>query len=64
MDTHCAPTGRAHVTTGYDCWCRPEFLLPCDECETGCWRCVDGTVPLTRAEADASAHPVIVVHHR
>ncbi len=33
---------RAHVTTGYDCWCDPVVEQRCDACDgdgASCWRC-------------------------
>lgn len=30
----------------------------------GCWRCVDGLIELTAAEAEACEHPLIIVHNR
>lgn len=54
---------REHVTTGLDCWCAPTYLLPCDECETGCWKCENGTTALTRTEAGAVDRPIVIVHN-
>ncbi len=52
-----------HDVESYDCWCRPRFYLPCDECDgTGCWKCSAGLIELTRAEADAAEQSLIVVH--
>lgn len=51
-----------HDTESIDCWCSPRYLKPCDECETGCWKCERGVIPLTREEAEACDDPIIVVH--
>jgi hypothetical protein len=61
---HTVPTIGEHTTVGLDCWCSPTYLLPCDECESGCWKCVGGSIALTRAEAGASESPLVVVHNR
>jgi hypothetical protein len=53
-----------HVTDGYDCWCGPRFFVPCDECETGCWKCDGGKVWLTLAEAEAEDRVIVIVHNR
>lgn len=52
-----------HVTDGNDCWCGPTFQRPCDECDSGCWKCDGGVIRLTREEADASDAPIVVVHN-
>jgi uncharacterized cupin superfamily protein len=57
------PEVTEHDTNSLDCWCSPTFMLPCDECEAGCWKCTDGTTPLTRAEAEACDSPIIIVHN-
>lgn len=33
INAHVHPTTEEHSTNGYDCWCDPVFLVPCDECE-------------------------------
>lgn len=55
-----------HITDSLDCWCSPSYLQPCDDCEDGCWKCIDGCVPLTRTEAGALGVKagLIVVHNR
>lgn len=54
---------RDHVTDGYDCWCQPRFLLPCDECAgVGCWKCTNGYIELSREDAGATPMPIIVAH--
>ena len=35
---------RSHVTDGSDCWCDPEVLQACDDCDLpepqkDCWKC-------------------------
>lgn len=30
----------------------------------GCWKCTDGLIELTQAEAHASEHPLVIVHNR
>jgi hypothetical protein len=32
--------------------------------DAGCWKCHHGLIPLTRAEAEATKHPLIIVHGR
>jgi hypothetical protein len=59
-----AETQMEHETSGLGCWCAPTYLLPCDECEDGCWKCVGGTIPLSRAEAEATDRPLVIVHNR
>lgn len=58
------PDQPEHDTNGLDCWCAPTYNLACDECEDGCWKCTDGLIPLTRAEAEATDQPLIIVHNR
>lgn len=29
---HVYPTTDEHITEGFDCWCSPAYMLPCDEC--------------------------------
>lgn len=60
---HTIPTWEAHDTTGLDCWCSPTYSLPCDECDTGCWKCERGAIALTRAEAEHAPRTVQVIHH-
>lgn len=59
------PSTREHDTTesGVHCWCGPTFFVPCDECDAGCWKCTDGAIPLTKAEAVASDRAIVVVHN-
>lgn len=61
-----------------DCWCMPRYLRPCDECGVDikvsihcddiatrtppCWKCVNGTIALTREEAETADFPLIIVH--
>lgn len=51
-----------HNINSVDCWCNPVYLLPCDECEDGCWKCEDGLTELTYEEAADPDVTVIVVH--
>lgn len=67
-----------HDVESFDCWCRPRYYLPCDECETspsdglgvmmvvpphlGCWKCTSGLIELTREQADICEHSLVVVH--
>lgn len=62
-----------------DCWCMPRYLKVCDECgvtinasihcdevaigSPPCWKCRDGTIPLTREEAGLADYPLIIVHN-
>lgn len=57
-DTH--NTGHGAV----DCWCDPRFCYVCEECggDGECWKCEDGTLPLSRDEAMAFPDPIIIVH--
>lgn len=34
ISSHVYRADREHSTDGYDCWCRPVFIVPCDECAT------------------------------
>lgn len=54
---------RAHNTIGLDCWCEPRFLLPCDECDTGCSKCKNGSIELSRSVARRSNSPLVIVHN-
>lgn len=57
------PVQRAHDTESLNCWCGPTFLLPCDECDGGgCWKCLRGTIQLTREEAEGATVPLVIVH--
>ena len=57
---------REHITDGNDCWCDPEYLLPCDDHGDSkrCWKCEgrNGCAVLTRAEADATDRSIVIVH--
>lgn len=54
---------RHNIAVGaLDCWCEPRYCLPCDECDTGCWKCESGLIRLTRDEAEAEDRPIIIVH--
>jgi hypothetical protein len=33
VNAHVYRTDEAHATDGYDCWCDPVFLKPCDDCD-------------------------------
>jgi hypothetical protein len=63
---HVLPTSDEHLTEGLDCWCVPTYFVPCDECENGegCWKCDDGKVWLTHAEALDEPQTIVVVHNR
>lgn len=61
---HTYPTADVHILHGLDCWCSPRYMLLCDECEDGCWKCDEGLIPLTRAQAEASEAALVVVHNR
>jgi len=56
-------TPREHVLTGYDCWCAPRFERPCDECDTGCWKCDRGVIRMTRDEAAVCEFRVVIIHN-
>jgi hypothetical protein len=60
---HVVPVWQEHVCTGFDCWCLPRYMIPCDECEEGCWKCEGGEIWVTREEAEASDLRVIIVHY-
>jgi hypothetical protein len=38
--------------------------LPAQPSHPGCWKCQNGLIPLTRAEAEATDQPLIIVHNR
>ena len=64
---HVYHTSAEHDTNGLDCWCSPSYNLPCDECEppqAGCWKCINGLIPLSRAQAETNDQPLIIVHNR
>ena len=61
---HTYPLTDEHITVGFDCWCSPRYLLPCDECDTGCWKCTEGFIALSRAEAERASDPLVIVHNR
>lgn len=63
--------GRAHDTDSLDCWCKPQLLLPCDECQPpfkeksdgGCWKCGGKRlIECSRFEAEESPFPVLIIH--
>lgn len=54
---------REHVTNGLDCWCDPAYMLPCGECEAGCWKCVNGSTLITHEEAETTEAPIVIVHN-
>lgn len=58
----CYPDHREHDTDGHDCWCAPQWFVPCDDCDDGCWKCVGGLIELSRHEADAEDRPLLIVH--
>ena len=54
---------RHNIAVGaLDCWCDPKFYKPCDECDTGCWKCKDGRILLTREQASAEDGGLVIVH--
>lgn len=64
MPQHLIKPKRAHVVDDTPCWCQPEFVRVCPECEGNetdepCWRCEGrGALPVpTIEEAD------VVIHH-
>ena len=52
-----------HTTDGLDCWCQPQYHLPCDECDHGCWKCEGGARILSREEAAHADRPLVIVHN-
>ena len=60
------PQAGHHDPDSLDCWCKPEYFVPCDECEEeklDCWRCGGRhMVQVDRAFADAADEPIIIVH--
>jgi len=37
--------GRKHELEGTDCWCEPELMGVCSQCDgEGCWNCDDGFI--------------------
>ncbi len=54
-------------STNSDCWCKPEFQLPCVIClgdEAGCEACNKGWTLVDRETFDASEMPGICVHRK
>lgn len=51
------------VKGALDCWCDPKYYKPCDECDTGCWKCEDGRIRLTREQAEAEGGGLVIVHN-
>lgn len=53
---------RSHVTTGLGCWCAPEVLQPCPQCDEppapGCWRCAGRGL----VEPFDDGLPCVVIH--
>lgn len=60
---HVYPTSAEHDTEGLDCWCQPTYHLPCDECDGGCWKCSDGLIEITRADAEQLDEAIVIVHN-
>lgn len=56
-------TRREHDTETLDCWCNPSYLLYCDECESGCWKCDGGSSRLSREEAEFANRPLVIIHN-
>lgn len=58
---------REHVEERMGCWCQPRYFIPCEDCEsvgnTSCWKCEDGRIEITAADADTREGWVIVVHN-
>jgi hypothetical protein len=57
---------REHVTEGYDCWCKPEVLAVCPECEgseAGCWKCVRGFLQCKDPASYDGPHRLLIIHH-
>lgn len=63
-NVHVYPVASEHTTEGLDCWCAPRYLLPCDDCDDGCWKCEGGSIALTREQAEASWDAIVIVHNR
>lgn len=54
-----------HTTNALDCWCGPEYKVPCSECDSvpDCWKCGGtGFTMITRADVQAQVTPVLIVH--
>jgi hypothetical protein len=59
------PVLRGHDINNPDCWCRPTFLLVCDECRNtpgGLSRCNGWHRELTREEVRAPDVSAWIVH--
>jgi len=60
----------AHDTDDIDCWCVPQYCVPCNECEDrpaeerGCWKCDAGKVWISYTDACLATRPIIVVHNQ
>lgn len=63
-----------HRTDGYDCWCGPQILAVCDDCDgVGCWKCgyqatdgsgeVTGLIEIDRSQVEEDERPIIIVHN-
>lgn len=58
-------TPRKHLEHTAECWCKPLFFKPCDECngsDAGCWKCDHGGIPVDEYERDNES--VLIVRHR
>lgn len=62
-------SAREHDLDSYDCWCSPQLLILCDECDgDGCWKCgydcidgfVSGLVEIDRSQVDEEVQTIIV----
>jgi hypothetical protein len=64
--SHCVVAGdhiEIHDIESLECWCMPSFLLPCDECDDGCWKCDRGRIILTREQAEACDVAIVIIHN-
>lgn len=57
---------REHEIESSACWCNPQALQLCPECdgaEGGCWRCQDGLIACDAPDLYDGAHGLIFVHN-
>lgn len=60
------PNDTTHSCDSLDCYCNPQYAVPCDECDgEGCWKCDDGLISLTREDAEElqDYESVVVIHN-
>lgn len=62
-NVHTFPAAGEHLTNSLNCWCRPQFFVPCDDCDgAGCWKCGRGLVEINYATAADPRVTCVIVH--